>query len=421
MKKKLLIVFHTGWDAKQLEACRADWAGRYDIELPAPDDFSCPWSFDVVGWIDGTIARERGRIAGVLSSSDYPGATAAGAVATALGLPGTPPEKMIGASHKYYSRIVQREAAPESTPAFALVDPERPEPPPFGFPCFVKPVKGAFSVMTGKISSEAELREFFARPSAVEFGRTFAGMFNRLVARFTRLEHDGRWFIAEEMLRGRLVTVEGFALPGRVEILGVVDSIVHPVTGSFERFDYPSTLPLAVQERMGAIARRVVERLGLVHTMFNIEMIHDEASGSIGIIEVNPRICGQFADLFQKVDGVNSYAIALRLAAGDPPAPMRRQGSHAVAGSFPLRVYEPVRAGDAPSEERIAAVEEAFPGTLVWSECEPGEELTDFESLEDGKSFRYAVVNAGGSDTDDLAHRIGEIRRALGYRFEPVG
>ena len=59
-----------------------------------------------------------------------------------------------------------------------------------------------------------------------------------------------RALLAEELLRGALVTVEGFRQGARLEILGVVDSGVHATTGSFTRFDFPSRYPPAVQTRM---------------------------------------------------------------------------------------------------------------------------------------------------------------------------
>ena len=120
------------------------------------------------------------------------------------------------------------------------------------------------------------------------------------------------------MLRGDLVTVEGFVCDGSVEVLGIVDSTLH-ANGSFARFDYPSALPERVQDRMAAIARRVIAALGLERTIWNIEMMYDAAADRVSIVEVNPRICGQFADLYQKVDGTNSYEIALALCTGARP------------------------------------------------------------------------------------------------------
>ena len=299
-----LLIFPTAWDAPQLAAC-----GR-QAALGDPGD-DCADDFDVLAYID-RLCAERGFDA-IASSSDYPGPTATAAVATRLGLPGSTPEVAIRSSHKYYSRLAQRDVAPEATPAFWLVDPNGP-PPPIEYPCFIKPVKGAFSVMTGKLESPDDLRAFLARPAARRFIDSYVTMFN------------ASHFIAEEYLPGRQSTVDGYCTGDDAHVMGIVDSIVDEKTRSFTRFEHPSTLPEPVQARMAGIGRRVMRRLGLRWTMFNVEMNWNPATDRVHIIEVNPRISGQFGDLYQKVDGVNGYECMLALARGERP-PVRRAGS----------------------------------------------------------------------------------------------
>lgn len=157
----------------------------------------------------------------------------AAALATRLGLPGPRPERVIGASHKYYSRLAQQRAAPEAVPDFALLDPSQPDAaPPLPFPFFAKPVKGAFSVLARRIDDDAALRAYLRSAAVAEFTSDYMGIFNRLVAELTAFEVDGRFFLAEGLLAGDLVTVEGFACEGRVEILGIVDSGLDPRTGA---------------------------------------------------------------------------------------------------------------------------------------------------------------------------------------------
>jgi len=420
-RRRVLVLLETHWDRKQLEACRASWEGSLELAFPPPDDVSCPFDFDALGFIERAVSGGLGRIDAVLSSSDYPGASLAAAVATRLGLPGSRPECVIGASHKYYSRLAQRRAAPEAVPPFALVDPRQPEAePPLPLPCFIKPVKGAFSVLARRIDDRAALRAFLSSPAVREFTGEYMAVFNQLVAGLTSFEVDGHFFLAEGLLAGDLVTVEGFACDGRVEILGVVDSGLDPRTRSFTRFDYPSALSAAQQEHLADVARRVVRELGLERSVFNIEMTWDAARGQASIVEVNPRLCGQFADLYQKVDGTSGYEVALALASGDTPRLRRGSGPYAAAASFPLRVFEPVRVRQAPDPERLARAEALFPGTLVWSECAAGDDLADFDVDEDGASHRYAVVNLGGAGRAELDARLAAVRAELGYALEPL-
>ncbi len=420
--KKILFAFPTAWDARQLEACGAAWRDRFETGWTGPDDESRPWDFDVVAFIEDSVRSLPGTLDGIISSSDYPGATVAAAIAARLGLSGPDPKTVICCSHKYYSRVRQSESVPEATPRFQLIDPLDPEQAcgKAEFPCFIKPVKGAFSMMSRRLNSADEMREFLARPAVQEFARDYMQAFNQLVGRLTDFEVGGSYFLAEELLKGTQVTVDGFSRGDEIEILGIVDSVMHGDTGSFERFDYPSSLGAAVQSRMGDIAARAIRHLGLRDALFNIEMIHDPGTGSVHIIEINPRISGQFGDLYQKVDGTNTYEIALALAAGERPRMRRRKGIAGVACSRPLRIYEPVVVARAPDAERRRAVEEEFPGTIVWLECAEGDKLANFERMEDGQSCRYAIVNTGAPDRPSLLARLDAIRDRLGFEMRPL-
>lgn len=456
-RPRLLAVFPTGWDRRGLAACAPRWRDRYRVLFARPYDDECEWDFDAAGFVERAVSggllveelgprragapatgapegavRSTAAFDGVFSSSDYPGATVAAAIATRLGLPGPHPEAVLRCSHKYYSRLAQREAVPEAAAEFRLVRPDEPLPTDLDFPCFVKPVKGAFSIMSGRVDSLDELAAFLERPAVREFLEYYVHIFNRLVRAHTDFEVDGRAFLAEEFLPGRQATLEGFAVGDEPRVLGVVDSVFHPMVASFSRFDFPSALPADVQRRMGEIARRTVHHLGLRDTMFNLELNWNPDNDRVHIIEVNPRMAGQFADLYEKVLGMNSYEIALALAAGDAPPELppwdaldpsggapRPGGRFRVAASVPLRTWEPCRVVRAPTPARIADVEARFPGTLVWTECAAGQELSSFEA-EDGRSIRYAVVNLGAESRAALEDKLRAVEEALGYEFEPL-
>jgi biotin carboxylase len=405
---------------RQLHACRAAWGDRFEVVFGSPSDEDCPDDLDIVDYIERCTAELGGALQGVTSSSDYPGAVVAAAIATALHLPGSRPEDVLACSHKWYARQLQRAAVPDATPWFELVDPRRPRNAALRFPCFVKPVKGAFSVLARRVDCANDLETHLDRPAVHDFTQRYLKIFDQLVHRYTDFEFDGGWFLAEGLLRGHQVTVEGFSCGGDVEILGIVDSIMHPDTSSFARFDYPSCLEPPVQARMRDLVRRAVTALHLDNTLFNVEMLYDACTGAIHIIEVNPRLCGQFADLYEKVDGTNGYEVALALACGERPSLKRRRGRFRRASSFPLRVFEPVRVVRAPDAAHLRAVESEFPGTLVWSECATGQQLADFEDQEDGHSCRYAIVNTGADDARELLERAATIEARLDFEFAPL-
>lgn len=419
-RKRVLYLFPTAWDRRQLEACRSAWERGFDVRFAAPDDLHTPWDLDPLEYVERTVERERGRIDGVTSSSDYPGAMVAAAVATRLGLPGPRPEDVLRCAHKLRSRERQREAAPEAVPGFRAVRHDRPQASDLTYPCFVKPVKGSFSQHARRIDSAAELERFLDRPAIAEYCVNYLSIFNRMLEAWTPSLRDGHWFIAEELLVGPQVTVEGFTQGGEVTLLGVVDSVMHPGTNSFARFDLPSRHPPGLVERMGELAQRVMRRMGLESSIFNMELVVDERDRRLWILEINPRICGQFGDLYAKVHGTNSYEVQLALAAGERPAFGRGAGAHRLAASVPLRHFEPMRVRRVPSELELAALRERQPDTLVWVEVAPGEVFADLEGAEDGRSVRYAVLNQGARDSADLELRRAAALAGLAFEFEPI-
>ncbi len=419
--RRVRIVFPTEWDRKQLVARPELWQSDFELSLGAPSDADCRYDFDVLGYVDDAIASWRGDIDGVLSSSDYPGATVAGAIATGLGLPGSTPGALLAAAHKILSRRVQAAIVPEATPAFWALDPDAEDPVPadLTFPCFVKPAKGAFSMFARRVDSPERLRLLLTSRDVATYRRDFLRIYADLVSRYADPGVDARAFIAESLLTGELVTLEGYCTANDVVVLGIVDSLRDPATQSFSGFVYPSALDEAVQRRMADACRRLVRGLDLRWTFFNVELMWDPVAQRLGIIEVNARLCGQFADLYEKVHGVHSYRLALELACGAVPRWQRGRGPYDVAASFPLRVYRPVRVTRAPDPEALAAAEALGAGTRVWTEVATGDVLEDFAS-EDGASCRYAVVNLGAADRTALDARLDAVRARLGYAFDPL-
>src|SRR5262245_48561931 len=132
--KRVLVLFPTAWDRKRIEK-REAWTERYELVLAQPTDEECPSRLDVGEYVERLAREHRGRVGGVVSSSDYPGPFMVALVAEALGLPGTAPLDAMRASHKFHARVAQSAAAPEATPRFELVDPRAARTPGFGFPC----------------------------------------------------------------------------------------------------------------------------------------------------------------------------------------------------------------------------------------------------------------------------------------------
>ena len=181
------------------------------------------------------------------------------------GLPGPSPEALLACQHKPTSRRIQLSVARESTPRFAELGQHLPFEPPF----FVKPV-------VGRLSSTrcAWTRWRISRPSPT--WTAYADRYGAIAALAGARPDRARGFLAEELLEGLEVTLDGYVHAGRVTTIGVTDSVMYPGTISFERFEYPTRLARERQAELAELAERLVLAHGLDDTFFNIEFFVPE-------------------------------------------------------------------------------------------------------------------------------------------------
>ena len=392
------------YDGEQLVETPSLWAGL---------------RFDVWRWVERMAQKWEGEnLAGVVGTGDYPGCMLASLLGERLGLPAPPPRVVVQLSHKYYSRIIQRGLVPEATPDFVPLSPyaSKPQLGRLGYPVFIKPVKGTMSIRARRVGNVHEFREG-VRFSLLELVQKHLLLrpYQHLLQRYTDGEVPAWHFIGETPLSGVQVTVDGFMERGRAVVMGVVDSVMYPETISFQRFEYPSHLPARVLERMREVAVRLMEGSGFDHACFNIEMFYDEVHDRVSIIEVNPRMSYQFADLYERVDGMNTYEAQLALAVGEPVPWKAGAGRDGVAASFVMRRFIDGRVTRVPSEQEIARVKERFEGAVVQVLCAPGERLSDHD--QDVGSYRYAIVNLGAPTREELFARYTEVEQLLPFGF----
>jgi biotin carboxylase len=375
-------------------------------------------ALEIVPLIEDLLARYRDAcLSGVTSAVGYPGMSVASIAAERWGLPGPKIEGVLLCEHKYYSRIAQRDLVPTATPLFQLLDSERviDSFDNLTFPLFVKPVKANFSINANRVSTRAELRHMLGSCVLPE---RFIRPLNDLLRTFTRYRYDASHLLAESVLEGVQVSLEGYVYRGRVEVMGIVDAVMYPGTISFERFVYPSSLSEDVQSRMARIAETFIGGIGYDNALFNIEMMYNQVTNRIFIIEVNPKIASQFTDLFEKVDGTSTYSPLLRIAAGEEPTFQRRRGPFKLAASCVLRTFENRRVLTVPSSQQIGRLAERFTDARVEICAAPGKLLSD--GMQDGKSYRYGLINIGADSEAELAAKLELCRSMLEFRFAPV-
>jgi hypothetical protein len=422
--KNVLFLCPTSREYRYLPAVAADLNCRLIFDEFAGDYFdrqlaggcqSGASALDILSLIEATIDRyKQSEIAGVTSAVGYPGMPVASIIAERLGLAGAKVERVLRCEHKYYSRVAQQALLPSATPPFQIL-------PPTGldgdtldipFPLFLKPVKSCFSINAQKIFSLPEFRRVAAE-SLLPQG--FLRPFNDLLKAHTDYEFDASYLLAETLLEGAQVSLEGYVFGGRVHILGIIDSVMFPGTISFERFVYPSRLPAEVQAGMSRIAEAFIGGIGYDNALFNMELIYNPTTREIHIIEVNPKIASQFPDLFEKVDGMSSYAPLLQIALGEEPAFPRRHGAFKLAASCVLRTFADKRVVGVPSVEQLAQLARIFPDVKVEIAVAVGDLLSDI--MQDGKSFRYGLINIGANSMAELDAKLAFCKSSLDFRF----
>ena len=118
---------------------------------------------------------------------------------------------------------------PRATPRFALIDPDDLDEGSLAlpFPLFVKPVKSWFSQYARRVDTFEELQRFVCSPGVRAHLATFVRPFDQLLARYSGFTFHGGYMLAEELLTGHQVTLEGFVQGGAMSIVGIVDSVMY--------------------------------------------------------------------------------------------------------------------------------------------------------------------------------------------------
>ena len=355
------------------------------------EDLDSTDDIDIAALADAAAAVPADGIVGTKEQSALLAAT----VAHRRGLPGPPPSALVACQHKPTSRKIQRAVAPGATPRFAPLDGQLPFAPPF----FAKPVVGRLSQGVRRIDSEADL-------DALEEVEPYVVRQEQLAALADVGERPWRGFLAEELLSGLEVTVEGFVHAGRVTTIGVTDSIVYPATISFERFEYPTRLGGEQREELSALAALLARAHGLDDTFFNVEFFVGD-DGRIAIVEVNCRLASQFAPLVHRLHGRSTYDALFDIACGvDPRWQAREPDGHGV--SYVLRVFE---------DALVEAVPDPEPDVEVL--VKPGLRLSE-QGTNDAASYRLAILCGFGETREEALARARERAATLSFRLVPA-
>ena len=415
MKPIVLVLFTQEYDELALAKLEV-MHGEYEFVREGFDLFTFPenarllW-FDVERFVARLVNKYRDRqIAAVTSTQEQFGALSASLLSIRLGLPGTPLKALLTAQHKYLARQIHSEALPEHVPPFCgfRYDADITQAVTINYPIFVKPVKAAFSVLAKRCKDEAALRAHLKfRVWEKIIIKRLTWPFRRVSSRHLNCEIDADCFIAEGCIDGALqVSVDGYAHNGEVHVLGTVDSVMYPGTTSFMRFEYPSQLAAEYVAKLQSVAKRAVEAIGFTHGLFNVELFFDAKTERITIIEINPRMAGQFSDLYERVDGKSLWALELELALGKTPSFPHREGRFGAAASFVFREFTDA-IKHAPSADEQAWLTRTYPDARLFLDLKHA--TSRARETKWLGNYRYALVHMGGGDHGDMMTRFANV------------
>lgn len=371
-------------------------------------------------------------IDGLITFFDFPVSLITPILCREFELPSPSVEAVFRCEHKYWSRLLQREAAPDVVPPFSRLDPheeldeawDRLASEGLQPPFWMKPAKGVLGELAFRIEDRQQFDKAMAK--AREKIGHFSGPMDELMqeARLKLPDEFGgeganRLFVVEQDVQTPLsCTVEGHRFRGETRIHGIVDSFRYPGRMTFHRLQYPSKLPESVQQRMSEASARIMERIEYDGGAFNIEYFWDRDQDRVWLLEINPRISQSHAPQFRLVDGDANMKVIADLALGQRPQLVRGEGRYRIAAKLMLRIFaEDGVVTRTPGEADIEAVRRQFPGTLVTPTVELGQRLSE-QAHGDNYSWQLAEIYMGARNEEELLTHFNEAVEMLKFKVE---
>lgn len=409
---------------REAQSCRFIGLLEYD-EIVRPKSGKIEFEF-LRTKAEKALASFPDSIDGIVAFWDFPSSAMAGVLRNAHGLPGPTNEAIAKCEHKYWSRLEQQRVVPDLIPRFCAIDPFADDPLEYveiDYPFWIKPVKAHSSRLGFKIHSPDELRALVPeiRKKIGYFGRPFGDYLEHVGVPEAIRPINGYWCIAEEIISaGQQCTLEGYVYEGEVVVYGIVDSIRGGKHRScLVRYQYPSSLPARIQERMIGATAKVMTQFGYDCGPFNIEFFWDRRTDRIRLLEINARISKSHCPLFRLVDGASHQEVMVDLALGERPRFPSRKGPFRMAGKFMHRVFEDGVVSGMPTINEIAQARKVYPEARFRLLAEVGDRLK-YSHHHDSYSYELADIFLGGEDQRDLLSKYQDVLERVTFDVDPV-
>ena len=426
MAKNIFVAGLDAFHLNQLTALKG--AEQYCFHpLMSYEEIKCGDTFPVQEFLEHSHQRLTsfaGTVDAVVGYWDFPVSTVLPLVRKIVGLGGPTLESVLKCEHKYWSRTLQAEVVGDYIPPFVAIDPFREDAMKqcdIPYPFWLKPVKSVLSHL-GFLVQDPDTFKVALKTTRQHIER-YAAPFNYILGMADVPPEirkvDGYHCIAEGLIsKGRQCTLEGFVYNGETHIYGAVDSVCGGrLQTSFTRYQYPSTLPQNVLERMIIVTKKFLANTGYDNAPFNIEFYWDEDGDTISLLEINTRISKSHLPLFKMVDGEYHHAVMIDLALEKKPNFPKGQGPFQVAAKFMLRHYEDGSVRKVPNQDDINRVKHTFPDTEVLVSIEAGMYLSELRD-QDSYSFDIADLFMGAKNQNDLLTNYKTALSMLPFNIE---
>jgi hypothetical protein len=412
-KNNIIAIFPTERDLRELGMVNKKYG--YNLIFYGKNPRNHIKDFDISYCIKDILSFMKNKsIDAIIGTHDYPATLIASIICKKLGLSSPDVTSILICQHKYYCRQYQKKCVPEAYVESKIISPFKSEKIPFDFPFFIKPVRSFFSIMAAKIENIAQYKEYLVK--AKKHFSDFNKPFNFILKEYPEYQYNADHLIAERLIIGKQVTIEAYCFHNEVHIIGIVDSKMHENKISFKRFDYPTTLKKSIKNKIEEITRKIIKYIGFDNGVLNIEYFINASEDQIKIIEINPRICSQFADLMEKVNGINTYEVQLSIALGGDPKNIRKEKYFKYATSFVLREFKDKKIKSLPDQKCIGSILRKYPDARIEIYGKEGDMLS--RELNDMASYRYGLINIGENSKSALYTKYDKILEALDFQFE---
>ena len=365
-----------------------------------------------------------GTVDAIAGYMDFPVSTMLPLLCDRFGVRTASLESLLKCEHKYWSRLVQREVVPEHIPPFHAFDPfdeDAFDAIDIALPFWIKPIKSSGSMLGFRIQSREDFDRAMIkiREEIHLISEPFNFVMDQAELPTEIADVEGHYCLAEGIIGGRQCTLEGYSFEGDVQTFGIIDSVRYKNGSSFFRYEYPSTLPDLIRDKMVEITERVIPHIGFDNCAFNIEFYWDREINHVWLLEINTRVSQSHSDIFEKVDGQSNQQVTVQVACGELPDFPASEGPYNCAAKFFWRVF----GGDGdtvvtrvPTTEEIAAIAERYPASVIKPQVEVGMKLSELLE-QDSYSHAICELYLGGDDTKDLLDKYVTCRQMLPFEF----